>query len=204
MFYKSKLIIALTGLIVVSILDIFWFKSSATLEVLYLNNNRIKYTIAIINDTLKLFWYIFPSTFLLTALISRHRLYKQVSINNLIHILLMGVLVLFLKFSTGKARPQHANNPFDYNLFKGYLEKNHDSFPSGETAMAFVQTLYLLRFVKFKTLLVIFSTLTPLARLALYRHWWFDCAFSIFLSVIIIKITRAYFQKSKTTLPHCR
>ncbi len=195
MSYK-KIIIVIGAIILSSLVDIFlWFKGYNRIKVLYLDNDNIRYKIQILNDTLKLFWQIFPFVLFFVALIIRKSFYKKVSINNLIHFLCIVILVLILKFATGRARPQSATSPFDYDIFKGYIIKNRDSFPSGEVAITFVQLLYLVGFVRFKLFLTLFSILTPVFRLLLYRHWWFDCVASILLSAIIIKFSEIIRKK---------
>lgn len=123
-------------------------------------------------------------------------------------------MVLLLKYTTGKARPSNARNPFDYNFLSIYtikqkneepewekdkykchtvidikfcILKNHDSFPSGETAISAVQALYLYKIIG--RIFLISGILVPILRLLLYRHWWTDCVFSILLSILIIDIT---------------
>jgi membrane-associated phospholipid phosphatase len=152
-------------------------------------------------------------------------LYKKVSINNLVNVLIVIILVSSLKFVVGKARPFKAQSPFDYHLFSGLsiykgrdanssindenrnckfflgwticLIKERASFPSGETAIAFVQLFYLIHFVNFhyRIVIIFLAILAPLFRLLLYRHWFFDCAFSIFLGWVVVRFVEKFRKK---------
>lgn len=209
MNYK-KILYGAIILVSVSIIDIFWFRMGHKIETGYLANNLIRHTLEIINNILKFFWQILPFALFFVSIFSKNPFYKKISTNNFIHFLIIVIIVLFLKYTTGKARPPNADSPFDYKLISIYsikqknsaplptekcynannmqfcMLKNHDSFPSGETASAFIQSLYLYKSMRYGYILIILSTLVPIIRLSLYRHWWFDCAFSILLAILII------------------
>ncbi len=215
-------------LVSASIIDIFWFKIRHNIEIGYFANNSLRYILEIINNILKFFWQTLPFVLFFTSIFSKNTFYMKISINNLIHFLLVVIIVLFLKYTTGKARPYNANSPFDYKLISIYsikqknavtlptekchkvsnvqfcMLKNHDSFPSGETASAFIQSLYLYKFIRFGYVLIMVSVLVPIIRLSLYRHWWFDCAFSVLLTILIInllgKIRKKYDYNLRDTI----
>ncbi|MGE3611523.1 MAG: phosphatase PAP2 family protein [Bacteriovoracaceae bacterium] len=115
------------------------------------------------------------------------RRYVRLEVTSL---LAAGLTTLALKNIFGRARPNHAESPYDFNIFE--RSASHQSFPSGHTTEAFVVATLIAEANKDKGVLVpilSYSTaaLTAYARIHGQNHWASDTVIGALIGHIVTK-----------------